>query len=237
MFPAEIVVTGSMQVSRCTLFVQIRDATVQRNAEERLLSITRALDTAAVGIGTADLEGIVTYANPYLAAKLGVDSADDLVGKALDDCLNGSPVCESMLAAIQGNEVWSDEISIVLGDHVRWFQIDAAPHQDSDGVLAGMVFSIRDVGDRKRAEAAEYQASRSRLMMESMSTACHLLGQPATVLLSCLDILKSRPNPDPVEDAPLISMVHEAAQEMRDLLDKMHAYTVERRESSGMPGG
>jgi PAS domain S-box-containing protein len=232
MFPAEIVVTGSVQGGQCTLFTQIRDATVRRGAEEHLLSITRALNTAALGIGTADLDGKVTYANPYLADKLRTTTQADVVGQPLDDFFGKTHICETVLAAIHENKVWSDEISLVQDGTVLWLQIDAAPHQDSEGVLAGFVFSVRDIGDRKRAEAAEYQMSRSRLMMESMSTACHLLGQPATVLLSCLEILESRQEPNPAEDAPLLRMVHEAAQEMRDLLQNMHAYAGSTQRSS-----
>lgn len=226
MFPAEVVVTGSLHDGQCTLFVQIRDATVRRASEERLLSITRAFNTAAVGLGTADLAGTITYANPYLAEKLHAPSADALAGKLLADALGNREICDAMLSAIRENQVWSDEVSLVIDSGVLWLQIDAAPHQDSEGILTGMVFCMRDIGDRKRAEAAEYQVSRNRMMMESMSTACHLLGQPATVLLSCLEIIRARQSPDPEADQSLYHMVHEAAEEMRGILQKMHAQTV-----------
>jgi len=226
LFPAEVVVTGSSQNGKCVLFVQIRDATVRRASEERLLSITRALNTAAVGIGTADLGGRVTYANPCLARKLLPDEAAPLVGQLLSKLLGGASVCDEMLEAVRNNEIWSDEFSLVVKGQVCWFQADVVPHQDSEGVLTGMVFCLRDIGDRKRAEAAEYQMARSRLMMESMSTACHLLGQPATVLLSCLELIRARRIPDPAADASLYEMVHEAAEEMRAILQKMHVQSM-----------
>ncbi len=218
--------TGSMQNGKCTLFVQIRDATVRRASEERLLSITRALNTAAVGIGTADLDGRITYANPYLADKLGVETVEGLLDQPLSRFLGAGGLCEAILGAIRENRVWSDEISLVIAGQVLWLQIDAAPHQDSEGVLTGMVFCMRDTGLRKRAEAAEYQASRNRLLMESMSSTCHLLGQPATVLLSCLELIRSREKLDPVADEGLFKMVFEAADEMRDILQKMHAQSI-----------
>ena len=226
LFPAEVVITGSSQNGKCDLFVQIRDATVRRASEERLLSITLALNTAAVGIGTADLAGCVTYANPCLAQKLQPDQAAPLIGLPLSKLLGGASVCDEMLEAVRNNRIWSDEFSLVVKGQVCWFQADVVPHQDSEGVLTGMVFCLRDIGDRKRAEAAEYQISRSRLMMESMSTACHLLGQPATVMLSCLELVRARKTPDPAADSLLYEMVHEAAEEMRAILQKMHVQSM-----------
>ena len=226
LFPAEVVITGSSQNGKCDLFVQIRDATVRRASEERLLSIKLALNTAAVGIGTADLAGCVTYANPCLAQKLQPDQAAPLIGLPLSKLLGGASVCDEMLEAVRNNRIWSDEFSLVVKGQVCWFQADVVPHQDSEGVLTGMVFCLRDIGDRKRAEAAEYQISRSRLMMESMSTACHLLGQPATVMLSCLELVRARKTPDPAADSLLYEMVHEAAEEMRAILQKMHVQSM-----------
>ncbi len=226
MFPAEVVVTGAVHNDSTALFLQIRDATVRRESEERLLSITRALNTAAVGIGTADLAGNITYANPYLAEKFAAANVDEMTGKSLSSLLGKNDVCEKMLGAVRNNKVWSDEISLVIRDQVVWLQLDVAPHQDSEGVLSGMVFCMRDTGDRKRAEAAEYEVSRNRLMMESMSAAYHLLGQPATVMLSCLEIIRSRSTPDPAADEPLFKMVYEAADEMRTILHQMHSKSV-----------
>ncbi len=238
LFPAEIVITGSIQSGRCRLFVQIRDATVRRNAEERLLSITRALDTAAVGIGTADLDGNITYVNSYLVGKLGASSPDSILGTPLSELLgrNRADVCEQMLDAIRSNRVWTGDVSLMVNGEVLWLQVDAAPHQDSEGVLVGMVFSMRDIGDRKRADAAEYSATRHRLMADSMAAACHLLGQPATILLTSLEIIRSRKEPDPEADSALYEAVFEAAREMRDLFGRMQAQALDR-QSDGAGAG
>ncbi len=238
LFPAEVVITGSVQSGRCRLFVQIRDATIRRNAEERLLSITRALDTAAVGIGTADLDGSISYVNSYLVAKLGASSADALLGRPLSELLGqGRPdLCGRMIEAIRSSRVWSGEVSLMVDGEVLWLQVDAAPHQDSEGMLVGLVFSMRDIGDSKRAEAAEYRASRHRLMAESMAAACHLLGQPATILLTSLEVIRSRKEPDPEADAALYEAVFEAAREMRELLERMQAQALDR-QSEGAGAG
>ncbi len=238
LFPAEIVITGSIQDRRCRLFVQIRDATVRRRADEHVLSITRALDTAAVGIGTADLNGVITYANPYLARKLGATTPGAIVGSPLPELLqqNRAGVCDQMLDAIGANHVWSGEVSLVVNHEVLWLQVDAAPHQDSEGVLVGMVFSMQDIGDRKRAESAEYRASRHRLMAESMAAACHLLGQPATILLTSLEIMRARKVPDPEADAALLDAVFDAAREMRELFGRMQSQALDKQAEGAGAG-
>ena len=70
-------------------------------------------------------------------------------------------------------------------------QVSAACSRNSDGDLVGLVFSFVDISDRKRAEDAERESEQRRVMLESLGAACHHLGQPATVLLANLGVLRS----------------------------------------------
>ena len=71
-----------------------------------------------------------------------------------------------------------------------------------------------------RLKIAETQAERAKLVMESLAGFCHALGQPATVLLSSIELLKM----DGIDDATkrqVIDMCYDAVMEIKSLLSEM----------------
>ena len=72
----------------------------------------------------------------------------------------------------------------------------------------------------RRLAIAEMQVERSKVVMESLAGFCHALGQPSTVLLSSIELLKMQ---DIDEDTrrQVIEMCHEAVLEIKSLLAEM----------------
>ncbi|MBR1922042.1 MAG: hypothetical protein IJ829_08635 [Kiritimatiellae bacterium] len=72
----------------------------------------------------------------------------------------------------------------------------------------------------RRLAVAELQAERSKAVMESLAGFCHALGQPATVLLSSIELLKM----DGIDEetrGQVLEMCHEAVLEIKSLLAEM----------------
>lgn len=72
----------------------------------------------------------------------------------------------------------------------------------------------------KRLALAEMRAERSKVVMESLAGFCHALGQPATVLLSSIELLRM----DGVDEAAkrgVLDMCYDAALEIKSLLAQM----------------
>jgi len=72
----------------------------------------------------------------------------------------------------------------------------------------------------RRLEWAELRAERSKAVMDSLAGFCHALGQPSTVLLSSIELLKM-PNCDPELRTQILDMCYDAAIEIRSLLAQM----------------
>ena len=72
----------------------------------------------------------------------------------------------------------------------------------------------------KRLALAEVQVERSKVVMESLAGFCHALGQPATVLLSSIELLRM-PETDPEMRPQILDMCYEAVIEIRSLLAEM----------------
>lgn len=77
----------------------------------------------------------------------------------------------------------------------------------------------------KRLALAEIRAERSRVVMESLAGFCHALGQPATVLLSAVELLKMD-GVDAETKKGVLDMCYDAALEIKSLLAQMN----EKRE-------
>ena len=93
----------------------------------------------------------------------------------------------------------------------------------------------------RRLAIAEMQVERSKLIMQSLAGFCHALGQPATVLLSSIELLQM----DGVDDETkkqVLDMCHEAVMEIKSLLAEMkkqreyvaEAYLVGNSEAGDM---
>lgn len=72
----------------------------------------------------------------------------------------------------------------------------------------------------KRLAIAEMQVERSKVVMESLAGFCHALGQPATVLMSSMDLLKMD-GIDEETKKQVIDMCSDAVLEIRSLLNEM----------------
>ena len=72
----------------------------------------------------------------------------------------------------------------------------------------------------RRLAIAEMQVERSKVVMESLAGFCHALGQPSTVLLSSIELLKMD-GVDGDTKKQVIDMCHEAVLEIKSLLAEM----------------
>ena len=72
----------------------------------------------------------------------------------------------------------------------------------------------------RRLELAEMQVERSKVVMESLAGFCHALGQPATVLLSSIELLKM-PSTDESLRNQILDICYDAVIEIRSLLAEM----------------
>ena len=71
-----------------------------------------------------------------------------------------------------------------------------------------------------RLRVAEVQAERAKMVMDSLAGFCHALGQPATVLLSSIELLKMD-SIDIATKRQVVDMCYDAVIEIKSLLSEM----------------
>ncbi len=222
LFPAEIAV-NILRFSELRMCFFVRDITLRKQAEEMLRIEHNAIQNAGNGIAIADIEGMLEYVNPSVVKMWGYRDAEELVGRDVWSLFKDEDVAKEMVDQVLADQQWNIEMAGRRqdGEEVS-VQVSANCNRDTDGNLVGMVFSFVDISDRKLAEEAMRQAEQQRVMLASLGAACHHLGQPATVILTNLELMKCLKGIDTDDFKELVSSSFEAAELMAELLHKLN---------------
>ena len=227
LFPAEIAVNRLKLARQDYYCFFIRDVSIRRQHEELLRTEHNAIQNSSNGIGMATLAAQLEYVNPAVVQMWGYDKTEEIIGRNMVDLLADASLVEKMMEAIKSGKTWSGRTQAKRKDQSTFHvQISIAGTRDSDDELVGMVISFLDISANLRAEEAERQAERQQVMMESLGTACHHLGQPATVIVACIDVLRKLPvaeQDETVKDLLAASM--EAAESLRAMLHELNDMT------------
>jgi len=219
----EIIPLGNKEDKASYICYLIRDIQSRYIAEENLHSTYQAMDNTDSGIGIANMDGVMIYANRKMVELLGSGDVNDVVNNKLEAWFDLKAVVNPMLVNIRRGEDWFGEQCVVNKDKSIWLSVSAVPNLSRDNELMGIVLSIRDMAYERRADIAEYQAERNRIMMESLAGVCHSIGQPATVLLTSLELIKLSSLEDKENASQMLDFCYEAVIQIRDLLYKMNA--------------
>lgn len=191
--------------------------------ELRLFSAYHAMNNTDSGIGTLDLRGNITYANRALCSILGAQTEQEILGRNLDLWFDEASLIHPMLQQVTDLKPWASEQNILYKGASKWLRLSAVPDlYEATHDLRGIVISLQDTEERHRAELAEAQIERNRVMMESLGTICHAIGQPATVLLSSIEFLKLG-IADEATQKDMLNLCYDAILELRDLLKQLSA--------------
>lgn len=224
-FPAEIAV-NLLKFQDPKLCFFIRDVTVRRQAEEMLRTEHNAIQNAGNGIAIADKTAKLEYVNPAILKMWNYEDHNELLNHDLRALLTDTPAAEEMVQSVlTDHSSWLGELVAKRKDgSVFDIQVSAACNRDTDGEVAGMVVSFVDISDRKRVEEALRQTERQRVMLASVGAACHHLGQPATVIMTNLELIKRMTaglNNDSLRD--ILRMTNEAADSLAEVLHKLNS--------------
>jgi PAS domain S-box-containing protein len=224
-FPSEIAVNKLMLDQPCLLFF-VRDISIRRAAEEMLRTEHTALQNSGGGIAVANAEGALEYANPAVVSLWGYDQQEDLIGTDVRQLFTDPATEEMLRLAMDERSAWNREMRALRKDGTEFdVQVSVVCNRNTEGDVVGVVLSFVDIGDRKRAEAAEREAERHRVMIESLGAACHHLSQPATVLLANLGMMQDRVDTTDPAVKELVDMSAEAAKTLSEILHRLHAVT------------
>ncbi len=131
----------------------VRDITERKQAQEKLVLFSKALEEAMDGIQIISLNGRVLYSNKAVQDIYGF-SPDELAGIHVND-MNADKEYASqvIIPAIKEFGRWSGEVTVLhKGGHTFPIWLSTSLVTDDNGTPVAMVGIIRDMTDRKQSE-------------------------------------------------------------------------------------
>jgi PAS domain S-box-containing protein len=231
-FPAEIAVhliTGGPAGYLCFF---MHDITWRKETEDRLQMADVAIRTTPAGIAVIDMEGNLVFANPALNRLFGHAETVSLDGCNLAQFVSDPELPGLLLQAVSEGNDWHGRVGCVREDDSRVVaECEAAGNFNSDGDLIGAVLALNDMTDHLRAAEAERTVERNRVMMASIGSMCHHLGQPSTVLLNSMELLLRLGDGETARRRELLQISLSAAESLRQLLRELNDLRTYRSEA------
>jgi len=169
-FPAEVSVNLIHISEKDYLSFFMRDVTLRKEVEDRLRAGHAAIQNSGNGIAITDFKAAMQYHNPAMALLLGAEEADHFEEEHITSFLTSPTAGDAIIEAVAQGLTWSGELEMVrLNDTTLFVQASVAPNTDADGQVIGMVWSLLDISNRKRAQQ-ELQ-DRNAQMEEDLSLA------------------------------------------------------------------
>ncbi|OPY40385.1 MAG: sensory histidine kinase AtoS [Methanoregulaceae archaeon PtaU1.Bin222] len=133
-----------------------RDITERKEAEENLLIMNMAIASSINGIGLADLDGRITYANTAFLKIFGVASLEEILHKPIESLgnpKNPGPGVKDVLRGLREKGLWKGEILVIRNDGTQVHTHHTANMiRDNKGAPIAMMSSFIDITEKMEAE-------------------------------------------------------------------------------------
>jgi len=171
--------------------VLLEDITVRKKAQAALLESENRLrlmfESVSDGVVVTDLEGAIVDLNAKVVKMYGAASRHELLGKSAFEFI--APRCRDLALTnlertLEGGEISSVEYTLLKSDGSEYpGELSASVLRDGSGSPIGFIATVRDITERKTAQAALLESeNRLRLMFESVSDGVAVTGLEGTIV-------------------------------------------------------
>ncbi|MBF0190948.1 MAG: PAS domain S-box protein [Magnetococcales bacterium] len=218
-FPLWLTV-GSSQTGEGWLFVGcIVDISDRKKADEKIRTLSLAVEQSPSVVIITDLSGDIVYTNPRFSEVTGYPHGEILGRNPRLLKTNHTPpeAYQVIWRKLLAGEVWRGEMLNRRKDGTLfWAEVSMAPIRNETGDISGFVSLQEDITARKQAESAlitakETAEAANRAKSDFLNTMSHELRTPLTVILGYLPLLIALPGRN-----PSAKRVHALLRELRD---------------------
>ena len=177
----------------------IRDISHQRQSEQEIRKLTRAIETIETGILLSDFKGTISYANPGSMTIFGLKTLPQIIGRSIFSLTTneGSKVLkEAIITKLMSGNNWKGEIELrkANGKSFPAEAIFSVVHDEKNKPLF-VVSNFYDITDRKKAEfeiknSLIKERELSEMKTKFVSMVSHEFRTPLAAILSSSDLIE-----------------------------------------------
>ncbi len=203
-----------------------------RESEERYRTLVHTLPDA---LTLADLDGCILYESPSSLRFFGYDSENETLGRNFMDWIHAD-YREQSLRAMEtlragGNLRGQEFVFLKKDGSTVWGELSASSIRDDHGQVSGLLALVRDISDRKRAEAEKAQLQEQLLQSQKMDSIGRLAGGVAhdfnnmlSVILGYSELIQTQLNPnDPIRND--VEQIEKAGRRAKDITQQLLAFS------------
>ncbi|MEI7843350.1 MAG: diguanylate cyclase [Gallionellaceae bacterium] len=155
-----------------------RDVSQRKQFEEKLLTLSTAIEQSPISVLIADAQSNIEYVNPRFSEVTGY-FPEELIGQNTRILQSGETpkeIYKELWSALRNGNIWHGELLNKRKDsQPYWEEVHIAPVKNNDGVLTHYVAARIDVSQRKKIEADLSESeSRFRFMLETSPIAIRI---------------------------------------------------------------
>jgi PAS domain S-box-containing protein len=208
-----------------------RDITRQRNRENRLQLLNRAVEQSPVSIVITDPSGAIEYVNPWFEKHTGY-SRQEAIGqnpRLLKSHEHPPAFYQDLWETIVAGREWRGEMRNRRKDaSLYWEQASISAVHDDNGRIVNFVAVKEDITDRKATEQALIRAkdeaeTANRAKSTFLATMSHELRTPLNVINGIAAILDGGQSPS--EQARLGQLIANAGHGLLQIIEELLDYS------------
>ncbi|MCM2284989.1 MAG: response regulator [Desulfobacula sp.] len=206
------------------LFCLDVDITERKRIERELFFKESIIKSSSCAIAACDLEGNMTYGNPFFQKLWGFDGPGDFLGKPFRRFWLLGDQDEDIVRALQSEGTWAGELKGMKKDGSLFdVQVSAATVLDDSGNPNALTSTSIDITERKAIEAQFQQFQKTESLARMAGAIAHHFNNQLSVVMGNLELsLMDLPTEAKIRENLLRSMM--AAQKATEVSRQMLIY-------------
>ncbi|MDP2336601.1 MAG: PAS domain S-box protein [Bacteroidota bacterium] len=173
------------------------DITEQKQAQEKILKLSKAIEQSPVSIEISDIKGIIEYVNPQFCVNTGY-SSEEIIGKHVRFLKSGNmpeEIYKDLWKTISSGNVWQKELLNRKKDGSMFLEsVILTSIKNDKGIITNYIAIKEDITDRKKMqveliEAKEKAEESDRLKSAFLANMSHEIRTPLNSIIGFSELL------------------------------------------------
>jgi len=168
----------------------VKDISERKKIEKELFLKESIINSSSCAIAACDLQGRMTYGNPFFQKLWGFDGPEEFLGKPFKEFWLLGDQEENIINALQTRKPWMGELKGMRKDSTLFdIQVWAATVLDAKGNPIALTSTTMDISEQKRVEFQLQQLKKVESLGRMAGAIAHHFNNKLSVVMGNLELV------------------------------------------------